>query len=259
MKTMKTIMYLFCLVVLLGGCSSSDDYELQTGKNETAADKIYELADDYGLKVQVGAQYSKLSPEEVDLEKYENYFRSLAQLKGTHVVQGVKRNGSIVYKCVSKQKRRRSMSSENTSSYDFGIVEINYFFWGECDVLFYNYGDASSTYRCDVNARICSAYYFGYSTSNLKTTLKPGGHVYFSGNVSYTYEDYGEAPEERHPCVPSCRDCDPSNCQDSSCEFNCVCPDCLIAGIHDGNGKKIIVTFGVDGDCTENGGTIDWY
>lgn len=249
---MKKILFLICLVGLFAGCSSSDDYEFQTSKCETAADKIYELADDYGLKVKVGSLYSSLSPDKVDLEKFEKLFRGLARLKGTHVVEGVKQNNSIVYKCVSNQKRRRSMSSEATSVYAFAPEDLGAGFYGECCVVFHHYGEISSTYKCDVSVQIYSGYYLGTCSSNLKKTLERGGYVSFSGDVSYTYTDNGEDPFERHYCIPSCSDCD------FSCEFDCVCLDCLLAGTNRGNGETVTVTFSVDGECSEAGGTIHW-
>lgn len=258
---MKKILFLICLVGLFGGCSSSDDYEFQKSKCETAADKIYELADDYGLNVKVGSLYSSLSPDKVDLEKFEMLFRGLARLKGTHVVEGVKQNNSIEYKCVSNQKRRRSMSPGDTSIYDFGVTDLNDDFYGGASVTFHHYGNASNSYDCDVYAWIDSGHFLGRSDFSLYSKrLVNRREVVFTGEVSYTFEYYGiegNYHKNDHKCAEECTECPKE--WDITCKVSCLCDTCYLADTeYGGYGEKVTVSYDVIGDCNEYEGNIVW-
>lgn len=155
---MKKIISIIVIVILFVGCTTSDDeYENKVLQGKSAGTRIYELADEYGLNIKLGAGFDKLSEKDLDLVKIENKFRKFASLKGTYnlVPKARGRNdGTVAFSCLKRNTRSRTMSSDEFYEeivYDFDSKSLVTGAIGYCTAKFI---DTDIYHRCVLTGKI---------------------------------------------------------------------------------------------------------
>lgn len=179
---------LSCLII---GCSS--DFEELSNSGEIkmleAKSKIYELASDYGLSINIDETILKAQIQELDFDSLEKQFKELANLKGIYKMEQNGANTSEM-KQVDKIRTRSNLTrSIEKADYNFGETEI---FLADgvynCKCLVTWDWDCQTLEILNANAKgfITSGSSLGYSTTNITTVVNQlHGVIRFSGVVTY--------------------------------------------------------------------------
>lgn len=192
---------LFPLFAILGclfiGCSS--DFEELSDCGEVnmleAKSKIYELASDYGLSINIDETILKAQIQELDFDSLEKQFKEIANLKGIYKM-GQNGTNTSEMKQVDKIRTRSNLTrSIEKADYNFGETDIffkNDVYNCKCLVTWdWDYQTLEIS-NADAKGFINSVTSLGYSTTNISTFVdQVQGVIRFSGVVTYFPEKSG--------------------------------------------------------------------
>lgn len=252
----KNYLFILCAVLFLG-CSANENECPSSAKYMSAAEKIYDLANDYGLNISLASGFDHLSSEELDIPKIEMKLRKFAALKGTYNLIPNKKStkgDSIIFTCRKPHVRLRAMSSNEFEkyNYEFESENLNDGLRGYCSAMF-----VESYYyqNCTVVGRIEYNNDSSTSESHITTISYYNGLARFDGTVSYSYEERDLFSNPAGCKNDSCL----SNCAcPLSCKYGCECKNCKCGSNGDIKFFTITVIYHVTGECTRNGGKIEW-
>ena len=188
MKKLFQLPFLAMACVFMSGCTS--DYEFEDGqsaKEQKALEvkaKIQELAEDYGLRVQLLPMADdKLS--EVNLDSVTNELKSLAALRGTYrLVARENQDGqtAVLQEVRRVAKRKLSVQSEG---YEFEEQTIGNYTC-HCE-LSYDFSDEKGIHNIETDAYLSCSSALGSSSDGTRGVLD-GMLIKVSGHVSYYFD-----------------------------------------------------------------------